>query len=316
MGLKRDNALQIAAMTKHQYYYKGQSGQRGRKKSQSCKQVVSPQCTIEVNNKKVVEKMQDINSDPNIDYGYHKMTYALMALGFIINHKKVYRLMSEHQMLHSRSPRKSKVYAKYRVVMPGRPLEVLEMDIKMVWVGQYRQHAYILTILDTFTRAVLHWQVGYSMKQEAVQRAWEKVIENHLQPADMLKNDLHIEIRNDNGPQFSAKKLRGFLKENHLNQVFTHPYTPQENGHIESFHRLLDQSLSKKLYWFLGDLERDLVLFYETYNNRRIHSSIAYLAPLKFWELWNKGLIECKKISKLKRRFKLKNCILRNIIGQ
>jgi transposase InsO family protein len=31
------------------------------------------------------------------------------------------------------------------------------------------------------------------------------------------------------------KLIQEFFKENYLNQVFTHPYTPQENGHIESF---------------------------------------------------------------------------------
>jgi transposase InsO family protein len=37
----------------------------------------------------------------------------------------------------------------------------------------------------------------------------------------------------------SAKLIQEFFKENYLNQVFTHPYTPQENGHIESFHAIL-----------------------------------------------------------------------------
>ena len=74
------------------------------------------------------------------------------------------------------------------------------------------------------------------MKSRQVKQAWEEVIANYLQPADLLRKQIHIEIRNDNGPQFGAKIIRQFFKENHLNQVFTHPYTPQENGHIESFH--------------------------------------------------------------------------------
>jgi hypothetical protein len=36
----------------------------------------------------------------------------------------------------------------------------------------------------------------------------------------------------------SAPKDLEFFVENHLNQVFTHPYTTQENGHIESFHAI------------------------------------------------------------------------------
>lgn len=46
-----------------------------------------------VSNQKVVEQIKKIKQDPDTDYGYRKMTFALLLLGYIINHKKVYRLM-------------------------------------------------------------------------------------------------------------------------------------------------------------------------------------------------------------------------------
>jgi len=78
-----------------------------------------------------------------------------------------------------------------------------------------------LTILDTFTRVSLYWEMAYSIKWEDVKRAWQWVIEHHLQPADMLAKDLDIEVRSDNGPQFLAQRLRDFFRDNHLYQVFT-----------------------------------------------------------------------------------------------
>jgi transposase InsO family protein len=45
-----------------------------------------------------------------------------------------------------------------------------------------------------------------------------------------LERGINIEVRNDNDSRFSAKLIQEFFKENYLNQVFTHPYTPQENG--------------------------------------------------------------------------------------
>lgn len=180
------------------------------------------------------------------------------------------------------------------------------MDIKQVWVEQHGRYAYILTILDTFTRASLYFRVGYQMRQAQVKAAWSYVIEHHLQPADALKKELHIEVRNDNGPQFSAKAVQDFFEENKLSQVFTHPYTPQENGHVESFHGILAKHLNLNVYWTLEQLEQDLILFYECYNNERLHGSTAYLPPLKFTELWNKGLIERQEKGYKKVRFKLK----------
>jgi len=260
---------------------------------------------VEVPNPEVVEEIKLIQSDPDTDYGYRKMYFALMMLGYYINHKKVYRLMQESGLLKERYKRIEKTFAKYRIVIPEGPLEVLEMDIKLVWVVQDRRHAYALTVIDTFTRAVLYRGLGFTMKSAQVQRAWEYIIIHHLQPADMLRKKIHIEIRNDNGPQFSSKVIRQFFEQNYLNQVFTHPYTPQENGHIESFHSILSKAIGTQVFWDLPELETFLILFYEKYNNHRIHASIANLSPRLFWNLWEEGKISRTVLKNKKVRFKL-----------
>ena len=255
----------------------------------------------------VVKEIEQVKTDPDTNYGHRMMTFHLMQQGYYINHKKVYRLMKEAGLLASKlRVSVNKNYVKYRQVCPDRPLEVIEMDIKMVWVTEHRRHAYILTIIDTFTRHVLHWTVGYQMKQNQVKNAWLKVIEDYLQPYDLLKRDLHIELRNDNGPQFCAKSVREFLKNNHIQQVFTHPYTPQENGHVESFHAILSRSLGKNPFWSLQELEVRLEQFYYKYNEVRHHGSTAKLAPSVFWKCWEYGWIERQELGKFKIRFKLK----------
>lgn len=284
-------------ITRHQYYYRPKGKRPGRKPTQTTVRKVG-QNRVEESNQQVVEQIIRIQSDPDTDYGYHKMHVALMVLGYFINHKKVYRLMKENHLLKEPCKRTGKTYAKYRIVIPQGPLQVFEMDIKYVWVAQAHRHAFILSILDTFTRAVLHWQVGFTMKASQVKQGWEKVIVNYLQPADQLIKGVHIEIRNDNGPQFAARLIQQFFKENYLNQVFTHPYTPQENGHIESFHAILSKALSRQKFWELSELETRLTNFYDKYNHQRLHGSIANLPPMLFWQLWQDGKIN---------RFELKN---------
>ena len=259
----------------------------------------------EVSDSRVVKQMQEARKNPDTQYGYRAMSYHLAHKGYIINHKKVYRLMKDAAMLKEKTRRRRKDYVRYRIVTPERPLQVLEMDIKMVWVVRDNRHAYILTIIDTFTRVVLYWTMGYTMKANQVKAAWEHVITEHLQPADLLAEGLHIELRNDNGPQFSAGLIREFFKENHIGQVFTHPYTPQENGHIESFHNILNERIEKQVFWSFRELEERLTLFYESYNNERLHGSLAWLWPYKFWQLWNEGKIERIEISKKKVKFRL-----------
>ncbi|WP_418065037.1 DDE-type integrase/transposase/recombinase [Salinivirga cyanobacteriivorans] len=301
-GLRRDIALSIAGVTKHQYYYKSLGKRPGRKPTSTTEKLEDGQKIIK-NNSFVIKKIKNIQSDPDTDYGYRKMATALVLLGYLINHKKVYRLMKESQLFKTKYNRQPKTYARYRIVTPKGPLEVIEMDIKYIWITQARRYAFILTIIDTFTRAVLHWRVGFSMKSGDVKKAWEQVIIDHLQPADILTKGVHVEIRNDNGPQFGSKIIQSFFKENYLNQVFTHPYTPQENGHVESFHNILSKSLGNNNFWDIGQLTQRLTIFYEKYNNVRLHGSIANLPPRLFWEMWDKGLIIRKEYKNRKVRF-------------
>lgn len=239
-----------------------------------------------------MDEMINIKSVPETDYGYKAMTAALMLLGYIINRKKVYRLMDRWQLLHEVRKKAPRPYVKYRRVNPTQPLTVIEMDIKFQWVVSHQRYAYILTIIDCFTRKVLHWKVAYSIKKNSVISAWQQVIINYLQPYQMLGKEIIVEVRNDNDSRFFAEEVRKYMEDNHLNQVFTHPYTPQENGHIESFHAILDKSLGGKDFSTISDLEIHLHDFYHIYNTVRLHGSLDHLAPATFWNLWKQGLIK------------------------
>jgi len=302
-GLKRERALEICQMSKNQFYYRSKSGRPGRKKSETTIRLVEGNEVV-YTNEAVKQYIKDVFKDPMVDYGYHRMTSELNLAGFFINHKKVYRLMKEGQLLNRKPKREAKNYVKYRILAPEGPLRLLEIDIKQIWLKQDRRNGYILTIIDVFTRVVLYWDLGYHMKQDAVQAAWAKIMEGCFEPAGAHAWEIDIEVRSDNGPQFSAKKLRKFLKENYLVQTFTHPYTPQENGHIESFHAILGQKADPEVFDTLIDLEKWLVEFYSFYNYRRIHGSICKLPPMTFWTQWDKGNINRILLDESKRKVK------------
>ena len=268
------------------------AGRRGRKPSENTLQLLDDGQAIEVDNGVVLDQVINIKTNPETDYGYKAMTAALMLLGYIINHKKVYRMMFEYQLLQDARKRNRRNYVKYAMVQPARPLEVLEMDIKFQWVMEHSRYAFILTVIDCFTRKVLKWTVAYSIKQDAVKRLWEGVIVEYLQPNELLSKGLTVQIRNDNDSRFAAKSVQKYFQDNHIEQLFTHPYTPQENGHVESFHAILGRSLSAKEYATINDLEKHLEYFYKIYNHVRLHGSLDHLSPDRFWRLWNKGMIK------------------------
>ncbi len=298
-GLSIKKALSIARITRHQYYHKPRSGRRGRPQTQETVKWLDAHTTVDCDNEFVVTEMTTVLEDPDTQYGYKRMAVALMLLGYMIGKKKVYRLMKEQGLLQRRKRKGNKKRVNGRRVDPTRPLELLEMDIKYVWVEERAGFAYILTVIDTFTRVVLHKHVAYHMTRHEVKAVWEYVIVNYLQGTDALKKGLRIEVRNDNGPQFGAKIIRQFFKDNHLDQLFTHPYTPQENGHIESFHAILSEHLNRFHFQTLAELESNMDCFYAKYNCVRLHGSIACLTPMLFWEYWDKGLI--RRIEKEKK---------------
>ena len=302
LGLTRDRALYISGLTKHQYYHRPKKGKRGAKPSTT---TVYKGVTVE--NAWVVTSIADIHKDPDLTYGYHKMTKALKIQGFEIGKHKVYRLMKENNLLQKKYKRKVIQHAQYRRVIPLSPYELIEMDIKFQWLENIRAHAYIFTIIDVFSRKVLKWHAGLSITQHTVADIWTEVITDYLQPLDLLKKGVNIEVRNDNDPRFKAKSVQQFFADNKLNQVFTHPYTPQENGHIESFHAILGRSLDQRLFFDLDDLAHHLTLFYEKYNNIRLHCSIASLPPNIYLDQWNLGnIILCVDTINRKVKTKLK----------
>ncbi|GAB1415134.1 hypothetical protein MASR2M117_05400 [Paludibacter sp.] len=56
--------------------------------------------------------------------------------------------MKENNMLKTKPSKSERMFVKYRKVLPNGPLEVLEMDIKFVWVEEDQRHAYVLTVID------------------------------------------------------------------------------------------------------------------------------------------------------------------------
>ena len=182
------------------------------------------------------------------------------------------------------------------------------MDIKYFWIHERCKYAFVLTVIDTFTRYVLHWSVGYTMKSHQVKSVWEFVVAEYLQEAEVSITDIDIDIsvRSDNGKQFNSKIMSSFFKDNDIRHEFTRPYTPEENGHVESFHNILGKSLKRDKFTSLKQLEKRLEKFYSSYNNERSHSGTKGVPPSKFWALFDLGKIEVIYLKNHAQQFKLK----------
>jgi len=306
-GIKRDESLLQSGLTRNQFYYKVKGNRRGRLKTETTKWRDPQTMKIyEVDNEQVTREIVDIKLDPDHPNWYKLITNTIQIRGYYINHKKVYRLMFEGLLLDDKPKITGRNFVKFRKVAPIGALQIIEMDIKYVYIEGTGKQGFVFTILDTFTRCVLHWTIGYSMKSEQIKRAWEYVIAEYYQPLGINHKETIIEIRSDNGRQFVSTMIREFFEINGMTNVYTHPYTPEENGHIESFHSILGKSLSKDIFNDLTELERRLIKFYTCYNNDRSHSGVKGIPPTKFWALFDLGYIEVVPLKLNQLRIKLK----------
>ena len=82
--MKLDVSLEIAKISKHQYYYKPKGTKQGLKPSLSSLWIDSKAQELTILNTEIVSLMRLIHRDADTDYGYQKMTVALTQLA--VNH--------------------------------------------------------------------------------------------------------------------------------------------------------------------------------------------------------------------------------------
>ena len=84
----------------------------------------------------------------------------------------------------------------------------------------------------------------------------------------------------DNGPQFSARDFKEFIRISGMTHVRTSPFYPQSNGKIERWHQSLKQECIRPLTLLtLDDARRLIQTYVERYNAVRLHSAIGYVTP-------------------------------------
>jgi putative transposase len=286
-----ENLLSWVDLSKSSFYYKSSDGKRGAKPSV---------CTFRqdgtrVDDTLVIEEIKGILSQEFCCYGYHNITDELREMGYIINHKKVYRLMKEQNLLLGKviSTSGKRQFVKHRKIEAIRPMEYLCLDIKYVWVAGESRNYYLLTVLDVFTRIAIEQIFQKSIRKMDVINIFRRI-----NSAFGIKG---VTVRNDNGSQFIANDVKQFLRTAEANQEFTHIATPEENAYIEAFHSIVQREVIDR-FEFQGFYEAKLTLqaHRDWYNNRRRHATLGTV-PVKKWNGYFGGLLPFDTIYNLNK---------------
>jgi transposase InsO family protein len=131
---------------------------------------------------------------------------------------------------------------------------------------------YLCSILDGYSRYIVHWEIRESMT--------ELDVETILQRAREKFPDARPRIISDNGPPFIARDFKKFIRLSGMTHVRTAPYYPQSNGKIEAWHKTLKTTTIRPNNPATLDEARTLVAsFVAYYNDKRLHSATGYIAP-------------------------------------
>ena len=262
------------------YYYRPRGGKRGAKPSTH----TLLRDGTKVSNEQVMEDVRRALSREFCCYGYHNITDDLKDMNYIINHKKVYRLMGENNLLLGKVIRTGgkRTFVKHRKIEARYPMEYLCLDIKYVWVAGEKRNYYLLTILDVFSRKAI---------EQLLQRSIRKIdVINLFRRIDRKHGIKGVTVRNDNGSQFIANDVKQFLRNADAKQEFTHIATPQENSYIEAFHSIIDREVIQR---FEFNSYYDAKLTFEAhldwYNNTRKHGLLGRITPQQKWEQYEKN---------------------------
>ena len=87
-------------------------------------------------------------------------------------------------------------------------------------------------------------------------------------------------IRSDNGSEFVARILQGWLATRHIKTLYIEPASPWQNGHVESFHgSLRDECLDRELMLSVAEARVVIEDYRRYYNEVRPHGGIGYRTP-------------------------------------
>ena len=211
-------------------------------------------------------------------YGYRRITISLREDGWTVNFKRIYRIWRDYDFKVPKAKRRKRRHSG----CSENACNVMRAEyINHVWSYDFvserlenGRKAKLLTLLDEFTRESLTIEVGTRITSADVIEVLRYLFLVRGEP---------VYIRSDNGPEFTAKKIKKWLKDMGVKTLFIEPGSPWENGYIESFNgHLRDELLDRELFISIEELRYVAERWNMDYNHHRPHSSLGYMTPVAF----------------------------------
>ena len=233
-------------------------------------------------------EIQSIFIEHKGNYGYRRIHLELRNRGYLVNHKRVQRLMKalnlQAKMRQKRkySSHKGDVGKKaenliQRQFEGSKTMEKCYTDVTEFAIPNSTQKLYLSPVLDGFNSEIIAYNLSTSpnlaqVKTMLEQSFTEKHYENTI-------------LHSDQGWQYQHDAYHRFLESKGIQASMSRKGNSPDNGMMESFFGILK---SEKFYGYeksfqsLKQLEQAIVDYIDYYNNKRIKVKLKGLSPVQY----------------------------------
>ena len=210
-------------------------------------------------------------------YGSRKMVIFLGTTGHAVNRKRVQRLMRQMGLVAmAPGPNTSRAHPEHKVypyLLRGVPVTRLNQvwSTVITYIRLARGFAYLVAIIDWYSRRVLSWRISNSMEAVFCVDCLEEALRTHGKP----------EIFNsDQGAQFTSEAFTGVLKREGITISMDGRGRAFDNIFVERLWRSVKhEDVYLKGYATMGELTIGLAEYFAFYNGERPHQSLGQQTP-------------------------------------
>jgi putative transposase len=220
-------------------------------------------------------------------YGYRRIRKELGKEGFVINHKRVLKLMRQDNLLalrrHPFVPVTTNSDHSWPVV-PNLARYMIPTDIDQLWVADItyvrmcEEFAYLAVVLDAFSRRVVGWALETHLNASLPIAAMKMAIAaRHPSRGSLVHHS-------DRGVQYACGDYAALLDAHGIVASMSRLANPYDNAKAESFMKTLKhEECDGTLYRDVRHARKQIGSFIEdVYNRHRLHSALDYQSPIEF----------------------------------
>ncbi|MBZ2111580.1 IS3 family transposase [Streptococcus infantis] len=234
------------------------------------------------------DKIQSIFTEHKGNYGYRRIHLELRNCGYLVNHKRVQRLMKvlnlQAKMRQKRkySSHKGDVGKKadnliQRQFEGSKPMEKCYTDVTEFAIPSSSQKLYLSPVLDGFNSEIIAYNLSRSPNLAQVKTMLEQAFSE-----EYYENTI---LHSDQGWQYQHNSYHQFLESRGIQPSMSRKGNSTDNGMMESFFGILKSEMFygyEKTFQSLNQLEQAIVDYIDYYNNKRIKVKLKGLSPVQY----------------------------------